>query len=177
MKFLHLADLHLGKRVNGFSMLEDQQHILDAILGIAAEEEPDAVLIAGDVYDRAIPPEEAVNLFDDFLVKLSRIGVHVYIISGNHDSEERVSFGGRLMEASGIHPAPRYTGSIRPMELQDGNGTVYIWPIPFLKPAHVRAWIADAAERESVKTYPDAMRYVVGQLDMVPGACHVALVH
>lgn len=101
MKFLHLADLHLGKRLAGYSLIPDQQHILDEILELAAREKPDAVLIAGDVYDKSLPPAEAVTLFDDFLTRLSRQGVQALVISGNHDSAERLSFGGRLMGASG----------------------------------------------------------------------------
>ena len=95
MKLLHLSDLHLGKRVNEFSMLEDQKYILSEIIQIVEKEAPDAVLIAGDVYDKSVPPAEAVELFDDFLVRLSRLGTQVFVISGNHDSPERVAFGGR----------------------------------------------------------------------------------
>ena len=110
MKFFHLADLHLGKRVNGFPMIEDQKIILDQILELADTENPDAVMIAGDVYDKSIPSVEAVNLMDDFLVELVRRKLQVFVISGNHDSAERVSYGGRVMEQSGIHISPRISG-------------------------------------------------------------------
>ena len=113
MKFFHLADLHLGKRVNGFPMIEDQKYILDQIIGLADTEQPDAVLIAGDVYDKSIPSVEAVNLMDDFLVELVKRNLQVYIISGNHDSAERISYGGRVMKQSGIHISPRISGSGR----------------------------------------------------------------
>ena len=110
MKFFHLSDLHLGKRVNGFSMLEDQKNILDQILELVDSEHPDAVMIAGDVYDKSIPSVEAVNLMDDFLVELVKRNLQVFIISGNHDSAERISYGGRVMEQSGIHISPRISG-------------------------------------------------------------------
>ena len=115
MKFVHLSDLHLGKRVNEFSMLEDQQYILLRVLQIIEGEKPDAVVIAGDVYDKAIPPAEAVTVFDEFLVKLAAMKLQVFVISGNHDSAERIAFGGRLMDASGIHMAPVYHGEVSPM--------------------------------------------------------------
>ena len=117
MKLLHLSDLHLGKRVNEFSMLEDQKYILSEIIQIVEKEAPDAVLIAGDVYDKSVPPAEAVELFDDFLVRLSRLGTQVFVISGNHDSPERVAFGGRLMDPSGIHMSPVYSGQVQPVPL------------------------------------------------------------
>ena len=111
MKFLHLADLHLGKRVNGFSMLEDQAHILRQILAILDDEQPDGVLIAGDVYDKSVPSVEAVELLDGFLTELRARGVPVLLISGNHDSPERLAFGGRVMDSCGIHISPVYDGA------------------------------------------------------------------
>lgn len=110
MKFFHLSDLHLGKRVNGFSMIEDQKYILQQITELADREAPDAVIIAGDVYDKSIPSVEAVNLFDDFLVSLAQRNLQVFVISGNHDSAERISYGGRVMEQSGIHISRLITG-------------------------------------------------------------------
>ena len=111
MKFFHLSDLHLGKRVNGYPMLDDQKYILEKVIELIDRDHPDAVIIAGDVYDKSIPPVEAVNLFDDFLVSLVARGLQVFIISGNHDSAERVSYGGRVMEQSGIHISRRITGA------------------------------------------------------------------
>ena len=102
MKLVHLSDLHLGKRVNEYSMIEDQEYILKKILGVITDEKPDGVIIAGDVYDKTIPPAEAVSLLDDFLVRLARLTPDVFLISGNHDSPERIAFGARLMELSGI---------------------------------------------------------------------------
>lgn len=113
MKLIHLSDLHLGKRVNEFSMLEDQQYILSRILQIADGERPDGVLIAGDVYDKSVPSTEAVALLDDFLVLLAKRSIPVFLISGNHDSPERIAFGGRLMEQSGVHVAPVYNGTVK----------------------------------------------------------------
>lgn len=127
MKFIHLSDLHLGKRVNEFSMLEDQQYILTEILHIIDAENPDGVLIAGDVYDKSVPSAEAVALLDDFLVRLSRRNLRVFLISGNHDSPERMAFGGRLMEGSGIHLAPVYNGKVTPVTLTDEYGPVKVY--------------------------------------------------
>ena len=112
MKFIHLSDLHIGKRVNEVSMLDDQAYILTQIIRIIDGERPDAVVISGDVYDKSVPPAEAVTLFDDFLCRLARRGLPVLIISGNHDSPERLAFGGRLMEGAGVHLAPVYSGTV-----------------------------------------------------------------
>ena len=112
MKLIHLSDLHLGKRINGFSMLEDQKYILHEILRIIDEERPDAVLIAGDIYDKTVPSAEAVELFDEFLVSLARRQLQTFVISGNHDSPERLAFGNRLIDMSGIHLSSAYNGSV-----------------------------------------------------------------
>ena len=157
MKLIHLSDLHLGKRVNGFSMLEDQHYILREILKIIDRETPDGVLIAGDVYDKSVPPAEAVALLDEFLVELSRRQLQVYLISGNHDSPERLAFGGRLMDQSGVHVAPVYDGRIVSFTQQDQYGSVEIFLLPFLKPAHVRRFFPD----DPVDSYTDALRTVL----------------
>ena len=114
MKFIHLSDLHIGKRVNGFSMLEDQKYILDQILMIAEEEMPDGVLIAGDIYDKPVPPAEAVQVFDAFLTGLADRNLPVFVISGNHDSPERLAFGGQLMKDRRVYMAPVYDGHLEP---------------------------------------------------------------
>ena len=153
MKLIHLSDLHLGKRVNGFSMLEDQDYILRQILGVIDREAPDAVLIAGDVYDRAAPPAEAVRLCDDFLVQLAERALRVVVISGNHDSAERLAFGGRLMAGSGVVLAPVFDGGIAPVTLTDAHGPVHIWPLPFLRRAQVQRYFPDmplAAETAAI---------------------------
>lgn len=157
MKLIHLSDLHLGKRVNGFSMLEDQHYILHEILKIIDREAPDGVLIAGDVYDKSVPPAEAVALLDEFLVELSQRRLQVYLISGNHDSPERLAFGGRLMDQSGVHVAPVYDGRIVSFTQQDQYGSVEIFLLPFLKPAHVRRFFPD----DPVDSYTDALRTVL----------------
>ena len=157
MKLIHLSDLHLGKRVNGFSMLEDQRYILREILHIIDREAPDGVLIAGDVYDKSVPPAEAVALLDEFLVELSQRRLQVYLISGNHDSPERLAFGGRLMAQSGVHVAPVYDGRITSFTQQDRWGSVEIFLLPFLKPAHVRRFFPD----DPIDSYTDALRTVL----------------
>lgn len=162
MKLLHLSDLHLGKRVNEFSMIEDQAYILRKILGVVQEENPDAVLIAGDIYDKSVPSVEAVGLFDDFLKQLSRRKVQVFIISGNHDSPERLAFASELIEASGIHIAPVYHGDIPPTVLKDDFGKVNIYMLPFIKPAHVRAIYPE----EKIESYTDALRVAISHMDI-----------
>lgn len=173
MKFLHLADLHLGKRVNGFSMLEDQAHILRQILAILDDEQPDGVLIAGDVYDKSVPSVEAVGLLDDFLTELRARGVPVLLISGNHDSPERLAFGGRVMDSCGIHISPVYDGALAPVTLQDAFGPVHVWLLPFVKPAHVRRWFPDA----DIESYTDAMAEAVAHMDIDTAARNVLVTH
>ena len=173
MKFLHLADLHLGKRVNGFSMLEDQAHILRQILAILDDEQPDGVLIAGDVYDKSVPSVEAVELLDGFLTELRARGVPVLLISGNHDSPERHAFGGRVMDSCGIHISPVYDGALAPVTLQDAFGPVHVWLLPFVKPAHVRRWFPDA----DIESYTDAMAEAVAHMDIDTAARNVLVTH
>lgn len=173
MKFIHLSDLHLGKRVNEFSMIEDQQYILHQIVEIADREKPDGMLIAGDVYDKSVPPTEAVQLFDDFLVDLAEQGLPVFIISGNHDSAERVAFGNRLMTRSGIYLSPVYDGLVKPVTLEDGYGKIDVYLLPFLKPAHVRRFFPD----EEIGSYTDAMRVAIEHLDLDLGRRNILITH
>lgn len=173
MKFLHLADLHLGKRVNGFSMLEDQAHILRQILAILDDEQPDGVLIAGDVYDKSVPSVEAVELLDGFLTELRTRGVPVLLISGNHDSPERLAFGGRVMDSCGIHISPVYNGALAPVTLHDEFGPVHVWLLPFVKPAHVRRWFPDA----DIESYTDAVAEAVAHMDIDTAARNVLVTH
>ena len=163
MKLIHLSDLHLGKRVNEFSMLEDQKYILDQIITIIKEEAPDGVLLAGDIYDKAVPSAEAVQLFDDFLYQLAKQRQQVFVISGNHDSPERIAFGSRLMKDSGIHMSPVFQGEVVPVSLEDAYGRVDIFMLPFLKPAHVRRFY-----EEEIESYTDALRTVVEHLNIQP---------
>lgn len=173
MKFLHLADLHLGKRVNGFSMLEDQAHILRQILAILDDEQPDGVLIAGDVYDKSVPSVEAVGLLDGFLTELRARGVPVLLISGNHDSPERLAFGGRVMDSCGIHISPVYDGALAPVTLHDAFGSVHVWLLPFVKPAHVRRWFPDA----DIESYTDAVAEAVAHMNVDTAARNVLVTH
>ena len=173
MKCIHLSDLHIGKRVNEVSMLEEQAYILSRILDIVDAEQPEAVLISGDVYDKSIPSAEAVTLFDDFLFRLAERKLQVLIISGNHDSAERLAFGGRLMEGKGIHLSPVYDGHLEPVILQDAWGEVCFWLLPFLKPIHVRkAW-----PEEKIESYTDACRVAVEKMGMDPSKRNVLLTH
>ena len=173
MKLIHLSDLHLGKRVNGFSMLDDQATILEQILAVIDDEAPDAVLIAGDVYDRTTPPAEAVRLFDDFLVKLSARAVRVIVISGNHDSAERLSFGARLMAGSGVTLAPVYDGTLQPVTLTDAHGEVRIWPLPFLRRAQVQRYFPET----ELKNETDAIAAVIGSMDIDSTQRNVLVAH
>ena len=125
MKLMHLSDLHLGKRVNGFSMIEDQRFVLDQILEMAAGERPDGVLLCGDIYDKTVPSAEAVELFDEFLSRLAELAP-VFLISGNHDSAERLAFGGRLLQKARVHVSPVYDGTVSAVELTDEFGPVRI---------------------------------------------------
>lgn len=173
MKFIHLSDLHIGKRVNEFSMLEDQKYILNQIIQIVEEEAPDGVLIAGDIYDKSVPSAEAVQLFDDFLCQLAKQKRQVFVISGNHDSPERIAFGSRLMDASGIHLSPVFQGEITPISLEDSYGKVDIFMLPFLKPAHVRRFY----EEEEIESYTDALRVVIEHMKLQPEHRSILLTH
>lgn len=170
---MHLADLHLGKRVNGFSMMEDQEYILNRILEIMEEEQPDGLLIAGDVYDKTIPPAEAVRLMDDFLTAVAAKHVPVFLISGNHDSAERVAFGHRLMQGSGIWISPVYDGTIRHHTLEDRWGEVNIYLIPFLLPSVVRSFFPDV----EIEDYTDALRTIIEDLQVDTSRRNVVLAH
>ena len=173
MKLIHLSDLHLGKRVNEFPMTDDQRHILWEILKIIEAEKPDGVIIAGDVYDKAIPPAEAVALLDEFLVRLAGMKLQVYMISGNHDSAERIAFGGRLMDASGIHLSPVFSGDVAPRVLEDGEGEVRIWMLPFVKPADVRR----AYPEEEITDYTGAVRAAIRHMGIDPSVRNVLVAH
>ena len=173
MKLIHLSDLHIGKRVNEVSMIEDQEYILLQILRIIDEEKAQAVLIAGDVYDKSVPSAEAVTLFDDFLCRLAKRNLTVLIISGNHDSPERLSFGNRLLESSGIHISPVYNGTITPVTLSDTHGEVNFWLLPFIKPAHVKRYYSD----EGIESYTDACRVAVEKMGIDTTARNVLLTH
>ncbi len=173
MKVIHLSDIHLGKRVNGFSMIEDQKYILTKILNILDSEKADAVLIAGDVYDKSVPSTEAVQLFDDFLCRLANRRIPTFIISGNHDSAERLSFGSSLIDLSGIHISPVFNGEIKPYILEDAYGKMNVYLLPFIKPVHVRALFEDA----EISDYTDAMKFVIDKIGLNTNERNIILSH
>lgn len=185
MRFIHLSDLHIGKRVNEFSMLEDQEYILKEILGIIDDEQPDGVIIAGDVYDKSVPSEEAVKLLDSFLTSLAKRKLQVYIISGNHDSAAKLAFASSLIDLSGIHISPVYDsaqiatmgdGLVRPYKLEDGKGQVAnIYMLPFVKPAMVRAVFPD--EADDIKDYTDACHVAVEHMDVDEKVTNILVAH
>ncbi len=173
MKLIHLSDLHLGKRLNEFSLIEDQKYILTKIINVIDDEKPDAILIAGDIYDKSVPSAEAVELFDDFVVRLAKRSLQVFVISGNHDSAERLAFGNRLMDRSGIHFSPVYNGEIMPLTLSDEYGEVKIYMLPFIKPAHVRRFYPE----ERIETYTDAIRIVIENMQVSGDSRNILITH
>ena len=172
MKFVHLSDLHLGKRVNEYSMLEDQKYILTKIINIIDDEKPAGVIIAGDVYDKSIPSAEAVQMFDDFLTRLAKRNLQVFVISGNHDSPERMSFGSRLMDQSGIHISQVYNGQIEPFAMEDDHGAANVYMLPFVKPAHVKRFSA-----ESIESYTDALRVAIAEMNVNQSERNILITH
>lgn len=175
MKLMHLSDLHLGKRLNEFSLLEDQCFILQQLVKLVRSEQPDCVLLAGDIYDKPVPPAEAVTLFDDFLNKLAQLTT-VCVTSGNHDSAERLAFGAQLMREGGVHFCGLYTGEPQCVTLQDAYGSVHIYLLPFLKPAHVRHCLPPT-EAEQVTTYHEALRCAVERLHINAAERNVLVAH
>ena len=173
MKLFHLSDLHLGKRIYEFSMLEDQAYILLRILRMIDEEKPDGVLIAGDVYDKSVPSAEAVLLFDRFLSDLAERDLPVFVISGNHDSPERIAFGSSIMDKTGIHMSPVYDSQIEPITLRDAYGDVNVYMLPFIKPAHVRRFCEDA----EITGYTDAVAYAVDRMRIDADKRNVLVTH
>lgn len=173
MKLMHISDLHLGKKVNEFSMIEDQRYILNQILQLVDEQETDGVLIAGDIYDKPIPPVEAVELLDHFLTTLVRKKQKVFMISGNHDSTERISFASSLLRESAVFVSPAYRGSIAPVVLSDAYGEICFYLLPFVKPAHVRRFHEEA----QIKDYTDAVRVAVEHMQVDTSKRNVLLMH
>lgn len=173
MKFAHIADLHIGKRVHDFSMLEDQKYILDQMLKIFQEQQVDGVLIAGDVYDKTVPSAEAVQLFDSFLTSLAKEKIPVYMISGNHDSAERLSFGAELFAGSQIYISEVYDGTLRKISVQDEYGFVHIYLLPFLKPALVRHVLG----REDIATYQDGVAAALAECEVDTAQRNILVAH
>ena len=173
MKLIHLSDLHIGKRVNEFSMAEDQKYILNQILEIIDRERPDCVLLAGDIYDKTIPSAEAVQILDDFLTRLARRRIPAAMISGNHDSPERLAFGAELMKETGLYVSPVYDKQVQSLCLTDDFGKVQIYLLPFLKPAIVR----HVYEEETVESYQDAVETAIAHLELDPSCRNVLVAH
>ena len=173
MRFLHLSDLHLGKQMNDLSLLPDQEAILQQILSIAKDEQVHAVLIAGDVYQRSTPQAEAMALFDRFVSALVRMGKKVFVISGNHDSALRISYFASLIKTAGVYVTEQFDGHLQKVTLQDGDGDVDVWMLPFLRPAQVKRFLPE----EKITTYQDAVSAVIRQADIQPGRRNVLLAH
>lgn len=173
MKFMHLSDLHLGKKVNGYSMIEDQKYIINNILEIIDNENIQSVIIAGDVYDKSVPPVDAVELFNDFLEELENRNLYVFVISGNHDSPERIAFGNSFMRKSKIYFSPVYNGEINEIELNDEYGKINIWMLPFIKPLNVRKVYEDKV----INTYNDAVKTVIDNLKIDTNERNIMITH
>lgn len=175
MKIIHLSDLHIGKRVNEFSMIEDQRYIFNRIYQIIDEEKPDAVLIAGDIYDKSVPSEEAVELCDEFITRLSQLQTQTCIISGNHDSDQRLSFGSQLMKKSKINIASVFRGNVETVMIRgkDGERDMVIYMLPFVKPSSVRRFY----EQEEIVTYDDAVKAVMSGVKVDNTKINVLMMH
>ncbi len=171
MKFIHLSDLHIGKRVNEFSMIEDQTYILKEILQIMEEERPDGLLIAGDIYDKSIPTIEGINLFDEFLTSVVRLGIPVYAISGNHDSADRLNFGGRIMEANHVYMTGVFDGTLKKVTMQDEHGPVNVYMLPFVKPAMVTPYYSE------VESYEDAVKAIIDGTEIDTSERNILVAH
>lgn len=174
MKVLHVSDLHIGKRVNGMSMLDDQRYILRQILDITENHQVSVLLIAGDVYDKAAPSAEAVTVFDAFLTDAVAAGLRVLAIPGNHDSAERIAYAQGLLEKQGVCLPPVYAGAVERVELEDEHGPVEFWLLPFLKPGDVRRFFPD---EEIGDDYSAALRAVLDACAIDQGKRNVVLSH
>ena len=180
MKFLHISDLHIGKRVNEFSMTEDQKYILNQILRIAEREQAAAVLIAGDVYDKSMPSAEAVQIFDWFLTGLADLGKTVIAVSGNHDSPERIAFGGELMRGRGVYVSPVYRGEALEVALRDEYGDISVHLLPFLKPATLRHALEGRQEEEENRlpeSYQEALEIAVKRMEIDAKKRNILVAH
>ncbi len=173
MRFLHIGDLHIGRSIGGFDLIEDQKFILDQIIHIAGQEKADAILIAGDVYDKSIPGESAVKLFDYFLSRLAEKGLETFIISGNHDSDERMNFGSSLFQTNSIFISAKYEGRLFKRTVEDEEGRVNIYLMPFIKASQVRHFFPD----EEISTYDDAVRVVIKRNHIDPKERNILVAH
>lgn len=172
MKFIHLSDLHIGKKVNEFSMLDDQNYIFTKIIHIIDKQKIEGVWIAGDIYDKAIPSREAVQLFDSFLTQISERNIPIFLISGNHDAAERIAFGAKLMHKSKVYVSPLFDGKIIPNLLEDEYGEIAVYMLPFIKPASVRPFLDTPIE-----SYNDAVKAVIERIEIQPNRRNVLIAH
>lgn len=177
MRLMHLSDLHLGIKVYEFDLYDDQKYMLDQLIDVARKKQVDGIMISGDIYDRQVPPAESVALFDSFLTKLSNAGFKVYITSGNHDSQERLSFGARLMEGSGIYFGGTFDGTVPRIDLEDEFGPVHIFMLPFLKPTLVRAHTSDDQEKEKITGYQEAIDFVLEKCEIDENDRNIIMAH
>ena len=159
MRFLHLADLHIGKRVNGFSMIEDQKFVFEQVYNVIENEKIDGIIMAGDIYDKPVPSAEAVKLFDEMLTRLVSINLPIFVISGNHDSAERIGFGSDILSAAKVYMSRVYNVNLQKIELEDDYGKINVYLLPFIKPATVKNIYKEA----EIKDYDDALEYVLSQ--------------
>ena len=173
MRFLHIADIHLGKQMNDVSLLPDQEYALQQIVEIARSERVDAVLIAGDVYQRSSPQAEAMALFDGFVSELAGMGKQVFVISGNHDSAQRISYFSSLIRSSGVYVTEAFDGKPQSVTLRDGDGDIVVWMLPFLRPSQVRRFLPEA----KADTYQEAVEAVLRQADVDAKKRSVLLCH
>lgn len=173
MRFLHLADLHIGKRLNEFSLIEDQKFIFDKILNIIDEKKIEAVLIAGDVYDKPVPSAEAVTVLNSFLNSLAKRNLKVFVISGNHDSQERIGFGAELISRSGVYMSKPFSGNVETHKIKDEYGEINIYMLPFIKPAMVK----HVYEEADIDSYDSAMAYVMEQTKVDESERNLLIAH
>lgn len=171
MRVAHIGDLHIGKKLNGMSLIEDQQFILKEILKLIVNEKIEVLLIAGDIYDKSIPVAEGVTLFDEFLTELQSNNVKVLMVSGNHDSSERIEYGSKIFEKSGVYIAGKFDGNVKKVELQDGYGRLNFWLVPFIKPAIVKRWYAECT------SYDDAFSWALEEADIDYNERNIIIAH
>lgn len=174
MRFLHLSDLHIGKTVNGFSMLNDQRFVLEQVLNLARQKQVDAIVVAGDVYDKSVPSAEAVALLDWFLAQIAQAGITCLAVPGNHDSAERVAYASGILGRQGIHFPPVYDGSVAKVVLHDQHGPVNFWLLPFLKPIHVRGHFPDV---EIGNDYTAAIKAALSSCEINASERNVLVAH
>ncbi len=172
MKLFHISDLHIGIKIYGMSQLDEQRHILDTIVKNAVDEKIDGIILAGDIYDKQVPPAEAVAVFDGFLTALSNHGISVFIIYGNHDSKERIAYASGIMNKHNIYISPVYNGTVEPVTLSDEYGDINIYLLPFLKPQYVRAF-AD----EEIPDCNSAIEYVISKMDIDKSKRNIIAAH